>query len=75
VADNYDAFMELHAALAENHKKMYDVVAASPADYILYGGNVVPEILGPGRVRDLIVPCWNAFAERFTSRARSWRPP
>jgi len=64
VADNYDAVLELHHALAENHKKMYNVVAASPADYILYGGNVVPEILGPGRVREFILPCWNAFADR-----------
>jgi hypothetical protein len=63
VADHYDAVMDLHQALAENHKKMYAVVAASPADYILYGGNVVPEILGPDRVRDLILPCWNAFAD------------
>jgi hypothetical protein len=65
VADNLDAVMELHAALAENHKKMYDVVAASPADYVLYGGNVVPEILGPDRVRDFVLPCWNAFADRL----------
>ncbi len=64
VADNLDAVMDLHRALAANHRKMYDVVAASPADYILYGGNVVPEILGPGRVRDFVAPCWNAFADR-----------
>jgi hypothetical protein len=70
VADNCDAVMELHAALAENHKKMYDVVAASPADYVLYGGNVVPEILGPDRVRDYVAPCWNAFADRLHERGK-----
>ena len=70
VADNYDAVMELHAALAENHQKMYDVVAASPADYILYGGNVVPEILGPDRVHDFVLPCWNAFADRVHERGK-----
>ncbi len=70
LADNADAVMELHDALAENHKLMYDVVASSPADYILYGGNVVPEILGPGRVRDLVVPCWNAFADRVHDRGK-----
>jgi hypothetical protein len=70
VADNLDAVMELEAALAENHKKMYDVVAASPADYVLYGGNVVPEMLGPQRVRDEVCPCWNAFADRLHERGK-----
>jgi hypothetical protein len=70
LADNLAAVMELHEALAENHKKMYQVVAASPADYILYGGNVVPEILGPQRVRDLILPCWNAFADCVHERGK-----
>ncbi len=70
VADNADAVLELHAALAENHRKMYDVVAASPADYILYGGNVVPEILGPDRVHHFVIPCWNAFADRVHERGK-----
>jgi hypothetical protein len=70
VADNNDALMELHEALAENHKKMYEVVAASPADYVLYGGNVVPEVLGPDRVRDYVCPCWNAFADRLHDRGK-----
>jgi hypothetical protein len=70
VTDNLDAVMELHAALAENHKKMYEVVASSPADYVLYGGNVVPEILGPARVRDYVCPCWNSFADRLHERGK-----
>jgi hypothetical protein len=70
VADNSDAVMELHEALAENHKKMYEVVASSPADYVLYGGNVVPEMLGPDRVRDYVCPCWNAFADRLHERGK-----
>ena len=70
VADNNDAVMELHEVLAENHKKMYEVVAASPADYVLYGGNVVPEMLGPDRVRDYVCPCWNAFADQLHDRGQ-----
>ena len=56
VADNSDAVMELHEALAENHKKMYEVVASSPADYVLYGGNVVPESAGAGPRTRLCLP-------------------
>lgn len=65
LVDNEDALLELHEALARNHRAMYDVVARSPADHVLYGGNVVPAMLGPERVRDLVAPCWNAFADRL----------
>ena len=70
LADNEDAVLELHEAIAENHKQMYDVVADSPADYVLYGGNVVPEMLGPDRVRDFIAPTWNAFGERLHDKGK-----
>jgi hypothetical protein len=70
IADNSDALFELEAAIAENHKKMYEVVAASPADYVLYGGNVVPEMLGPDRVRDYLCPRWNAFADLLHERGK-----
>lgn len=63
LADNEDALMELHEVLRRNHLAMYEVVARSPADHVLYGGNVVPVMLGPDRVRDLVAPCWNAFAD------------
>lgn len=70
LADNEDAVMELYEVIAENHKLMYDVVANSPADYVLYGGNVVPEMLGPDRVRDLIAPTWNAFGARLHEQGK-----
>lgn len=70
LVDNEDAVMELHAALCRNHLAMYEVTARSPADYVLYGGNVVPVMLGPDRVRDLVVPCWNAFADRLHAAGR-----
>lgn len=68
--DNEDAILSLHQALVENHRKMYAVVAASPADYVLYGGNVVPEMLGPDRVRDLIATCWTEFGDRLHEQGK-----
>jgi hypothetical protein len=68
LADNEDALMELHEALVRSHRRMYDVVADGPADCVLYGGNIVPEMLGPDRVRDLIAPCWNELADRLHER-------
>lgn len=70
LVDNEDALMDLHEAIAENHKQMYDVVAASPAEFVLYGGNVVPRMLGPERVRDHVCRCWNAFAERLHEKGK-----
>ncbi len=70
LADNEDALLELHDALVMSHRQMYDVVADSPADYVLYGGNVVPEMLGPNRVREMIAPAWNAFADRLHERGK-----
>jgi len=70
LADNLDAVMDLHEALVRNHRKMYEVIANSPADYVLYGGNVVPEMLGPDRVRDMIAPCWNAFADALHEKGK-----
>ncbi len=65
VADHEDAVLELHAAIARAHRQMYDVVARGPAEWVLYGGNVVPDMLGPQRVRELIAPCWTAFGARL----------
>ncbi|MHB9024898.1 MAG: uroporphyrinogen decarboxylase family protein [Armatimonadota bacterium] len=70
LADNEDALMDLHDALAKNHLLMYEVAAAGPADHVLYGGNIVPEMLGPERVRDHVAPCWNAFAERLHDKGK-----
>jgi hypothetical protein len=70
LADNEDALMELHEALVENQRQLFDVTAASPADYVLYGGNIVPDMLGPSRVRDLIRPCWNAFADKLHEKGK-----
>lgn len=46
------------------------MVANSPADYVLYGGNVVPEVLGPDKVRDHLCPRWNAFADLLHERGK-----
>lgn len=70
LADNEDAVLDLHETLVRNHRLMYEAVANSPADYVLYGGNVVPEMLGPDRVRDLIAPCWNEFADRLHEKGK-----
>ncbi len=71
LVDNEDALMGLHDALVESHKPMYDVVANGPADHILYGGNIVPEMIGPDRIREHVLPCWQAFADRLHAKDKN----
>jgi hypothetical protein len=70
VFDCPDAVMSLYEKLVRSHRLMYDVVADSPAEYVLYGGNIVPAMLGPERVRDYVIPCWNAFADRIHEKGK-----
>jgi hypothetical protein len=65
LVDNEDALMNLYSCLRSKHRKMYEVVAASPAEYVLYGGNIVPEMIGPERIRDYVLPCWQEFSDKL----------
>ena len=70
LADNEDAVMDLYDALVQSHQGMYEVLAESPAQYVLYGGNIVPVMLGPHRIRDYVVPCWQALADRLHEKGK-----
>ena len=44
--DNRDEILKLYEIVVRNHRKIYPLVAKSPALLVHYGGNVVPEITG-----------------------------
>jgi hypothetical protein len=62
IMDNEDAVMGLYEALVSRHRMMYELIAAGPADVCLYGGNIVPSMLGPDRIRRFVLPCLREFA-------------
>jgi hypothetical protein len=70
LADNWDAIMSLYEIMRKKQREMYQVVAESPAEYVLYGGNIVPEMIGPARVRDFILPCWEDFAQLLHEKGK-----
>ncbi|MFB3891125.1 MAG: hypothetical protein ACE15C_03770 [Phycisphaerae bacterium] len=70
IADNFAAVMELYELTCRSQEPMYDIVADGPAQWVLYGGNIVPEMLGPSRVRDYVLPCWRRFADRLHARGK-----
>ena len=70
LADHEDALMELYWLMRKKQREVFAVIAASPADYVLYDGNLVPAMVGPERARSLIAPCWEEFADLLHERGK-----
>lgn len=62
-AERQDDVLRLYDALTENRRRLYEVVAKSPALAANYCGNVSSEVIGPERFRKYYVPHYNEFAE------------
>ena len=61
--ENRDRLMHLYDVLTEDRRKIYEVVARSPAYTVNYGGNVSPEVVGLDRFERLILPHYDEAAE------------
>ena len=61
--ENRDEVLRLYEAIVANRRKVYPLVAESPALHANYGGNVVPEIIGLDTFREYYVPHYNEAAE------------
>jgi hypothetical protein len=59
---NRDEVLTLYRTLVEDRKKIYPIVARSPARYSNYGGNVAPEIVGPRRFEENLLPDYQECA-------------
>ena len=58
-----DEVLSLYEILVENRRKIYPLVAQSPAAHANYGGNVTPEIIGDRVFEDYYVPHYHEAAE------------
>jgi len=63
--DNRDEILRLYHALVEQHRKIYPLVAQSPASHTNYGGNIVPEVIGLETFRKYYLPPYQEAAEIF----------
>ncbi len=68
--DHRDELLKLYHALVENHRKIYPLVAQSPALHANYGGNVTPEIIGLETFEKYYVPHYNEAAEVFHQHSK-----
>lgn len=62
-AERRDEVLALYDVLVEDRRKIYELVAASPAGHANYGGNVSPEVVGLERFERYILPHFDEFAE------------
>ncbi|NOZ27421.1 MAG: hypothetical protein GXP39_05125 [Chloroflexi bacterium] len=62
-AERRDRVMRLYDALTEDRRKIYPLVAQSPARIANYGGNVSPEVVGLERFERYILPHYDEAAE------------
>lgn len=58
-----DEVLSLYEILVENRRRIYPLVAKSPASHANYGGNVTPEIIGRENFETYYVPHYNEAAE------------
>ncbi len=61
--DRRDEVLKISEAVAANRRKIYPIVADSPAGHVNYGGNVTPEIIGLENFEKYYVPHYNEAAE------------
>lgn len=64
-AERRDEILRLEAAMRSNRRQVYDLLARSPITHANYGGNEVPEVMGPPRFAEFCVPLYNECAEVF----------
>lgn len=65
-----DEILRLEAAMRENRRRVYPLLAASPVTHANYGGNEVPEVMGPPRFAEFCVPLYNECAEHFQATGK-----
>lgn len=61
--ENRDEILKIYEAVVENRRKVYPLVAKSPASHANYGGNVTPEIIGLEAFEKYYVQHYNEAAE------------
>ena len=55
--------LELYQVINERRREQYQLAAASPAEFFIYGDNITCEIIGRERFERYVMPCYNECAE------------
>jgi len=69
-AERRDEILKLEKAMRENLRRVYPIIAAAPITHANFGGNEVPEVMGPPRYREFCIPLFNECAEFFRAKGK-----
>jgi uroporphyrinogen decarboxylase-like protein len=64
-AERRDEVLKLYHALADQHRRLFPLIAQSPALHANYGGNETADVMGKERFERYVVPLYNEAAEVF----------
>ena len=69
-AERRDEVLKLYAALTEQRRKVYPLVAQSPALAVNYGGNINPAVMGLPRFEQYVLPHYDECAAVLHQRGK-----
>ena len=69
-AERRDEILALEGILREKQKAVCAVLADAPITHANYGGNETPEVMGPPRFKEFVVPLYDACAEVFRPKGK-----
>ena len=64
-AERRDEVLKLEAIMRAKLPAVYSILADGPITHANFGGNEVPEVMGPPRYREFCIPLYNQCAEVF----------
>jgi uroporphyrinogen-III decarboxylase len=70
MAEHPDEFFGLYELLKERRRVLYEIMANSPSEIVLYCGNVHPEIMGRERFERYILPCYDEAADVLHAKGK-----
>jgi hypothetical protein len=68
--DRPERVRELYAALLEKHRAMFRLVADGPAEFVTYGGNIQPTVVGRDRFATDYLPVFHEFGDLLHARGK-----
>ena len=69
-AERRDEVLRLEAPMRDNLRKVYPILADAPITHANFGGNEVPEVMGPQRYREFCIPLYDECAEIFHAKGK-----
>jgi hypothetical protein len=70
LADRPERVLRLYELLREKQRRMFAICADSPAELVLFDGNISQEVFGEERFRRWFRPCHDEFASAMHSRGK-----